>query len=209
MTPTCLGEHVQRERIDALLVDHHEVLPVRRAAQRVLEVDDRPHLVVRELPLRRHQLVALLRRAVHERRVRLALLVLQRHVQDEDVAVRQRLRHVRVTSAVVHNETLNETTVHRVLRDHLHLLDHQHVQRLPRTLHRQHGVGHHLRQVVRKLSVTREKTKTGSSSFVRSEVRATLYSTSWSFSMSSIGSCNQPHTQTLRQTNRGSSAPRS
>ena len=150
---TGLGEHVERERIDAFLVDHDEAAVAVRRAERVLEVDDLAHLVVGELALGGHELVALLRGAVHERRVRLAFLVLQRHVQDQDVAVLQRFRHVRVPGAVVQHQAFHQATVQSVLRDHLHLLDHQDVQRFARTLHGEHRVGNHFGEVVRKLDV--------------------------------------------------------
>ena len=58
---TGLGEHVERERIDAFLVDHDEAAVAVRRAERVLEVDDLADLVVGELALGGHELVALLR----------------------------------------------------------------------------------------------------------------------------------------------------
>lgn len=153
---TGLGEHVERERIDAFLVDHDEAAVAVRRAERVLEVDDLADLVVGELALGGHELVALLRGAVHERRVRLALLVLQRHVQDQNVAVPQRLRHVRVPGAVVQHQAFHQAAVQRVLRDHLHLLDHQDVQRLAGAFHREDRVGDHFGEVVRELGVNAE-----------------------------------------------------
>ena len=184
---TGLGEHVERERIDAFLVDHDEAAVAVRRAERVLEVDDLADLVVGELALGGHELVALLRGgghelvallrgAVHERRVRLALLVLQRHVQDQNVAVPQRLRHVRVPGAVVQHQAFHQAAVQRVLRDHLHLLDHQDVQRLAGAFHREDRVGDHFGEVVRELGVNvgNERRGTVSSSLVRREVRATL-----------------------------------
>ena len=104
---TGLGEHVERERIDALLVDDHEAAIAVRRTQFVLEIDDLADFVVGELPLRSHQLVALLRGAVHERRVGLALLVLQRHVQDQHVAVSEGFGHIGVASAVVQNQAFH------------------------------------------------------------------------------------------------------
>lgn len=104
---TGLGEHVEGERIDALLVDDHEAAIAVRRTQFVLEIDDLADFVVGELPLRSHQLVALLRGAVHERRVGLALLVLQRHVQDQHVAVGEGFGHIGVASAVVQNQAFH------------------------------------------------------------------------------------------------------
>ena len=172
---TGLGEHVEGERIDALLIDHNEVAIAVGGAHRVLEVDDLADLVVGELALGGHELVALLRGAVDEGSVRFALFVLQRDVQDQHVAIPQRLRHVRVSRAVVQHQALHQTAVHRVLRDHLHLLDHQNVQRLSGALHRQHRVRHHFGQMVRQLGLSEtHRDITLSSSFVRREVRATL-----------------------------------
>lgn len=173
---TGLGEHVERERIDAFLVDHDEAAVAVRRAERVLEVDDLADLVVGELALGGHELVAFLRAAIHERRVRLALLVLQRHVQDQNVAVPKRFRHVRVPGAVVQHQAFHQATVQSVLRDHLHLLDHQDIQRLAGAFHREDRVSDHFGEVVRELGVNagNERRGTVSSSLVRREVRATL-----------------------------------
>merc|ERR1711939_419185 len=53
------GEHVERERVDALLVDDDKGLAV-AVAHLSLKLDDLPHLVVDELALALHQLFALI-----------------------------------------------------------------------------------------------------------------------------------------------------
>mmetsp|Transcript_21127 Transcript_21127/g.49467 ORF Transcript_21127/g.49467 Transcript_21127/m.49467 type:complete len:274 (-) Transcript_21127:786-1607(-) len=55
-----LGKHVQRQRVNTLLIDHHESL-AGIAAHRALELDDLAHSVIRELPLCLHQLLTLFR----------------------------------------------------------------------------------------------------------------------------------------------------
>ena len=89
-----LGEHVERKRVDALLVDEHERFAVR--AHLALELDDLADLIVGELALRLDQLLALRGVRVVEPGGDLGLFVLERHVAREDVAVRQALGHVRV-----------------------------------------------------------------------------------------------------------------
>jgi hypothetical protein len=51
------------------------------------------------------------------------LLVFERDVEDEQVAVLVAARHVRVTGAVVKNKAVNELRVHRRLVLHVHDLD--------------------------------------------------------------------------------------
>lgn len=69
-----LGEHVQRERVDALLVDDHEslVLVPGHGQDLLLQVDDLVHALVRELSFSLHQLLALFGGFVEETGVHLA-----------------------------------------------------------------------------------------------------------------------------------------
>mmetsp|Transcript_9834 Transcript_9834/g.15159 ORF Transcript_9834/g.15159 Transcript_9834/m.15159 type:complete len:399 (-) Transcript_9834:412-1608(-) len=146
-----LGEHVQRERVDALLVDHHEALP--RLAHRALELDHGLHLVVGELALGLHHALALLGAAVEEAGLHLRLLVLEGHVHGQDAAVLQLGGHVRVPRPVVQHHAPHEARVGGVAVGHVQNLHHVQVQRLPRRAHAQAGVGHRLRDAVRQLGL--------------------------------------------------------
>ncbi len=65
-------------------------------------------LFVREPPLALREQVSLFRVRVQEGGVDLGLLVFQRHVKGQDVAVLQGLRHVWVSGPVVHHQPAHE-----------------------------------------------------------------------------------------------------
>lgn len=96
-----LGQDVEGERVDALLVDDDEGLLGVAAADLVLELDDALQLGVDEAALALDQLLALLGARVEEARVDLGLLVLETHVHGQDVGVLEALGHVGVAGAVV------------------------------------------------------------------------------------------------------------
>mmetsp|Transcript_17658 Transcript_17658/g.29671 ORF Transcript_17658/g.29671 Transcript_17658/m.29671 type:complete len:499 (-) Transcript_17658:368-1864(-) len=122
------SEHLQRDGVDALLVNHHEIL-VRAVAHLLLERDDRLHALVRELALGFDQLLALVRAAVEEPRIHLGLLVLEGDVAGEDVAVGDVLLHVGVARAVVEHKPVDELGVGLELVAHVHDLNHVKVGR--------------------------------------------------------------------------------
>mmetsp|Transcript_5533 Transcript_5533/g.17509 ORF Transcript_5533/g.17509 Transcript_5533/m.17509 type:complete len:395 (-) Transcript_5533:539-1723(-) len=141
------GQHVERERVDTLLVDHDERLAL--LADAPLELDHLPDLVVCELALRLDELLALLRVGVVKPRRDFALLVLERDVARQNMTVLERLGHVRVPRGVVQHEAAHERRVGAELVLHRHHLDHVQVNRvLVRPPHRQHGVHHALRHHV-------------------------------------------------------------
>ena len=159
-----LLQQVQRDGVDALLVDEHEVdRAALRLLQLLLEVDDALHLVVRVLALGLHQALPLLGRGVEEARVDLALLVLQAEVEREDAAVAAGRLHVRVPAAVVQHQPVDEAAVQRGLMLHGHDLHHVQVELLRLLLRLlslllppadgEDGVHHDLRHVVRQLLV--------------------------------------------------------
>ena len=61
-----LGEHVQREWVDSLLVDHNEGLATLGGTDEVLKVDDGANLVVGEFAFGGNELVTLLGGAIDE-----------------------------------------------------------------------------------------------------------------------------------------------
>lgn len=99
-----LRESVQRDRVNAFLIYHHEaVVRVLAAAHRALEFDQLLHTCVDELALGAHELLALLGRLVEKARRHLRLLVLHRHVARQNVRILHALLHVRMPSAVIEN----------------------------------------------------------------------------------------------------------
>ena len=118
------GEGVQAEGVDALLVEDDEALALVVAAHLALELDDLLDAVVDELPLGLDELLPVLGRLVEEARVNLRLLVLHADVAGEDVAVLERLGHVGVPPAVVHDDALHQLRVGLGSVLHLHDLDH-------------------------------------------------------------------------------------
>jgi len=116
-----LGEHVEGEGVDALLVDHDERLPL--LAHRPLEVDDRAAPLVEPLALGLDELLPLLGVGVEEAGLDLGLLVLEGDVARHDVAVVEDLGHVGMAAAVVHDEAVDEARVGAHLLLHVHDLD--------------------------------------------------------------------------------------
>mmetsp|Transcript_37169 Transcript_37169/g.98392 ORF Transcript_37169/g.98392 Transcript_37169/m.98392 type:complete len:412 (+) Transcript_37169:432-1667(+) len=147
-----LCEHVERERVNALLVDNDERLV--GGASLLLEVEDHLRAVVDPLALGCHHLLALLRRVVVEARVDLGLLVLEVVVHREDAALLKRLGHARVAATMVHDEALDEARVCARLVHHVHRLDHVQVDRRAiRLADAQHGVNNDVCEDVGELRV--------------------------------------------------------
>mmetsp|Transcript_12506 Transcript_12506/g.31646 ORF Transcript_12506/g.31646 Transcript_12506/m.31646 type:complete len:388 (+) Transcript_12506:2521-3684(+) len=144
-----LHQQVERQRVDALLVDHHEALVGVVAAHLVLQLDDLVHPLVRVHPLRRHHLLPLLGVAVEEATVHLTLLVLERDVAGQDEAVLVVLLHVRVPRAVVQHKPVHKPGVRGHLVLHVHDLNHVQIQGLVGDLDGENGVGDVVGELVR------------------------------------------------------------
>ncbi|EPE05131.1 hypothetical protein F503_03736 [Ophiostoma piceae UAMH 11346] len=119
-----LGEHVEGQGVDALLVDNDKALGGVGAADLLLEVDDLLELRVDEAALGLDELVALVGRGVEEARVDLGLLVLEADVECEDEGVLDTLGHVGVARAVVEGQAADELGLGGDAVLHLHDLDH-------------------------------------------------------------------------------------
>mmetsp|Transcript_4838 Transcript_4838/g.12157 ORF Transcript_4838/g.12157 Transcript_4838/m.12157 type:complete len:574 (-) Transcript_4838:48-1769(-) len=157
-----LSEYVQRQRIDALLVDHHEALPL--LAHRSLEIHHLPAPFVEPLPLALHELLPLLGRGVEESALDLRLLVLEGDVARHDVAVGQDLGHVGVPPPVIQYEAVDEARVGPHLATHRHDLDHVQVHGRLRDVLRHDapdrvddGIGDLLGEVVLELRLERRR----------------------------------------------------
>mmetsp|Transcript_16194 Transcript_16194/g.51498 ORF Transcript_16194/g.51498 Transcript_16194/m.51498 type:complete len:354 (+) Transcript_16194:1354-2415(+) len=146
-----LCQHIQRQWIDTLLVDHHEGLAVLRSAHTTLEVDHRLDLLVSEPPLRCNHPLALFRGRVVEPRGHLTPLVLQRHVHGQNVRIAHHLGHVRMARAVIQHQTLDQSRVRGHLVHHVHLLHHVQVDGHPRPPDAQHRIRHDIGELVSQL----------------------------------------------------------
>lgn len=148
-----LGEHVERQRVDALLVDDDKVLLGILAADLLLQLDDLLELGIYESPLALNQLLALLRTRVEEARVDLRLLILETDVERQDVAVLEPLRHVWMACAVVEGQALDQLRVRRCSVLHLHDLYHVEVWLRRRLVDGKHGVHDVGRQLIGKTAI--------------------------------------------------------
>eukprot|EP00754_Rhynchopus_humris_P017203 Rhum_TRINITY_DN14549_c14_g1::Rhum_TRINITY_DN14549_c14_g1_i1::g.98893::m.98893 len=144
-------QDVERHGVNALLVHHNQVLVRARRAQLVLQLHNLAAPRVDGGALGGRHLLLLLSRLVVEARVQLRLLVLQRHVAGQDVAVLDVLRHLRVAAAVVEDQARDELGVGAHLVLHVHHLHHVQVDLL--VLHADHldGVDDAARQLVHEL----------------------------------------------------------
>ncbi|GIX65909.1 ABC transporter permease [Babesia caballi] len=123
-------QHVQRRRVYPLLVEHAEGEAVLRRADLALQVNDLLDLLVGEAALGRDQALPLLRAGVGEARVHLALFVLQRAVQRQDVGLLDALRHVGVPGPVVQHHAAHKLRLRGQAVAHVQHLHHEQVERL-------------------------------------------------------------------------------
>lgn len=119
-----LGQNIQRQRIDALLVDNDKVLLAISSTEFLLQFDNLLQLGVDESALTLHELIALVSAGVKEAGIDFGLLVLQANVHSQNVAVLESLGHIWVASAVVQGKTTNELSVSSGAVLHLHDFDH-------------------------------------------------------------------------------------
>mmetsp|Transcript_28269 Transcript_28269/g.67221 ORF Transcript_28269/g.67221 Transcript_28269/m.67221 type:complete len:433 (+) Transcript_28269:119-1417(+) len=144
-----LGEHVEAVWVDPLHVDDHKALVRRVATHLLLEVYDGLGALVGVLALGGDEPLPLLRAAVVEAGVDLALLVLEGDVAGEDKGVLHPLGHVGVARAVVEDEAAHELGVRRELVLHVHDLDHVEVDWLVWPPDHEDRVRDDVRQLVR------------------------------------------------------------
>mmetsp|Transcript_19452 Transcript_19452/g.51898 ORF Transcript_19452/g.51898 Transcript_19452/m.51898 type:complete len:235 (-) Transcript_19452:499-1203(-) len=144
-------EYLQRGRVNALLVDQNEGLLVLFRAHLALELADFLHLVVSEFALGVRELVALRGGTVEKSSVHLALLILQRDVHGENVAIVEPLRHVWMSRTVIHDQSPDKGRLVAELVLHVHDLDHVQVHRHVRLLDNLDCINHCLRHLVRHL----------------------------------------------------------
>merc|ERR1719228_3081772 len=93
---------IKRIGINSFLVDDNERLRLVVTANLLLQRNDLLHAVLDKLPLSHDQLLPLFGRLVEEARIDFSLLILQRHIAGENVAILQTFRHVRMTTTMVH-----------------------------------------------------------------------------------------------------------
>ena len=73
ITHTGFGEHVQGERIDSLLVDHHKALIRVIGTHVILKVNNLADLVISEFTFSSDKLISLLSSTIYKRGIRLAI----------------------------------------------------------------------------------------------------------------------------------------
>jgi hypothetical protein len=121
---TVLGQHIQTQRVNSLLVDDDKSLGRIVTAHLLFQLHNLPQLLVYESPLALDELFALLGGGVEESGVDLGLLVLKGHVEDQDVGVLDMPRHVGVAGTVVQSKTPDQLRLGGGSVLHLHDLDH-------------------------------------------------------------------------------------
>lgn len=140
-----LGEHVQADGVDTLLIENDERL-VRISADLALQVNDLLASLVGEATFRKHELLSVSSVRVEESRVDFGLLVFEGNVAVKNVAVLELLRHVSVTSTVIEDETLHQSSVGRQLVDHVHGFNHVQINWAVSLLDAQHSIDDDLDQ---------------------------------------------------------------
>ena len=124
-----LREQLQTNRVDSFLVYHNEGLVV-ALRHLVLQLYDLPAALVSKSPLRLCHFVPVSGVGEEKLRIDLGLLILQGDVAGEQIAVLETLGHIRVSGAVVHDESLDQLGVSGQLVHHMHDFDHVQVNRL-------------------------------------------------------------------------------
>mmetsp|Transcript_63274 Transcript_63274/g.77457 ORF Transcript_63274/g.77457 Transcript_63274/m.77457 type:complete len:279 (+) Transcript_63274:228-1064(+) len=133
-------QHFQGWWVNALLVDEDKRLFVFLCADLLFQFNDLLHLLVSELAFRIHQFFPLFCTAVEKACIDLALLILQRYVGSENIAVLQSLWHVWMSCSVVKHKTLDQTGVCDQLVLHVQNLHHVEVKRLITLLNCTHSI---------------------------------------------------------------------
>lgn len=124
-----VGKHLKANRVDSLLIDDHETSVV-SLCYFFLEFDDLPASLIGELPLTLGHFVSVSGIREEELRVHLSLLVLQRNVAGQNMAISQLLWHVWVSGSVIKHQPLDELSVTGESMDHMHDFNHMEIDRL-------------------------------------------------------------------------------
>lgn len=124
-----IGKHLKANRVDSLLIDNHEARVV-SLRYFFLELDDLPASLICEFPLTLGHFVSVSSIREEELRVHLSLLVFQRHVAGQNVAISQLLGHVWMSGSVVQHQPLDELSVTGESMNHMHDFNHMEVDRL-------------------------------------------------------------------------------
>mmetsp|Transcript_5436 Transcript_5436/g.13686 ORF Transcript_5436/g.13686 Transcript_5436/m.13686 type:complete len:423 (-) Transcript_5436:94-1362(-) len=143
---TGTSQHIQRKRVDTLLVDYHETLSV--GAELLLKIDDllTESSDTTAFTIGQHHTV--FGRLVFMNRVNFTLLVFQRNIARKNVGILGTLWHTGVTTAVIENKTSNQTSVEIGLVLHEHHLDHEQVDGLVTTTNGQNSINHQLGELL-------------------------------------------------------------
>jgi hypothetical protein len=144
-SPQCqnavLCENIQTQRVDALLVDEHEILLRIAPADVLLQFHNFLQLCIDEPSLALDKLVSLLSAGVEKARVDLRLLVLQAHVECEYERILHALGHIWMPRTVVQRQSSDELRVYCSPVLHGHDLNHEQIGLRGRLVDGQHSVG--------------------------------------------------------------------
>mmetsp|Transcript_1708 Transcript_1708/g.3815 ORF Transcript_1708/g.3815 Transcript_1708/m.3815 type:complete len:224 (+) Transcript_1708:813-1484(+) len=150
---TLLGENIQRERVDSLLIDHDEAFTL--LTHRSFEIHNLPTPLVQPLSFALDQLLTLLGVRVEETTLHLRLFVFEGDIARHDVTIVQHLGHIRMSPAMIQHQPIHESRIRPHLALHCHNLHHIQIhRRLGRilgndALHGVHdGVGDLIREIV-------------------------------------------------------------
>mmetsp|Transcript_23433 Transcript_23433/g.34373 ORF Transcript_23433/g.34373 Transcript_23433/m.34373 type:complete len:299 (+) Transcript_23433:485-1381(+) len=151
---TLLCEHVERQGVDTLLIDDNKRLAV-AVAHLAFELDNLLNLVIDEPAFTLDKLLALVSVGVVEVGRHLGLGVLKIEVQDKDMRILDRLRHVWMPHAMIQHQTPNKLRRQIALVLHMHELYHEQVNGHLGgfVIDAKNGIHTHIAQMIRELLV--------------------------------------------------------
>lgn len=118
-----MGEHIEADWVDSLLVDDDESF-VGSIAELFLKIDNFLASLISESSLRGLQFFSLFSAGVEELTVDLSLFVLQGDIASQDIAVVEFGWHVGVSGSVIQDESSDESGIGSEFMDHMHDFDH-------------------------------------------------------------------------------------
>mmetsp|Transcript_47187 Transcript_47187/g.98793 ORF Transcript_47187/g.98793 Transcript_47187/m.98793 type:complete len:324 (+) Transcript_47187:316-1287(+) len=121
-----LGQHIQGERVDALLVDNDEGFGF-VVANVSFQRNHLANLVIDQFSLTLNKPLSVICIGIVKPRRYLGFCVLEIHVQDQDKCVGYTFRHIRMASTMVKHQPPHESGIHFALVLHVHHLDHEEI----------------------------------------------------------------------------------
>lgn len=151
-----LGEHLQTDRVNTLLVDNHEAGSVGHSisiADLVFQFNDLSTPLIGELPFALGHFITVASIGEEELGVDFSLLVFERDIAGEDVALLQTLGHVGMPATVIQHQSAHELSITGQPVHHVHDLDHVEIEGLLGDLDDANRVDHDVYELVGKIGV--------------------------------------------------------